>query len=941
MMNFKVIFGNPWFLLIFIPLAFFPLWFYFRSSQKYRRTRNRISSLVLHFLVLVLGIFVLSGVAFAYEKPNYENELLLLVDVSFSNSNGDKDLTSSEFKNSVEGKKNEFIKSIIEANNGVFTVGIITFAREPYYVAPLNINSAVVYDQYMNAPPPQDDSATNIAAALTFAKDVFEFPDSGKKIIIITDGLETDGSALGTIMSLVSEGIKVDVAEFSEELGNEIQIDGIELPNYNIMIEETVKIGISIQSTYAGSAFITLYDNGVPDTAIPVNLTIGVQIVMVNHTFMTSAAHQLYVEISGDDTVLQNDHYYCYLYLDIYDKILILDKYNESKELHSLINGNFNSPVETRDINEAPDTLQALSQYDQIILVNIANADMPAGFDKLLHSYVYERGGGLLTVGGNKLGLEEANAYDREDMNPQEVPSLYQEMLPVNCIDYYPPLALMLVIDRSGSMGDVDTQAGKTKMEVARDAARKCVDALSDRDYIGLVSFSYGATVNLPLTPVPQRVKIDMAISGIMAGGGTEYALALDMAGEALKAIRNVEKKHVIFITDGEPTDSAGATSGGGRGYNYYIDNLKNNGITLSVISIISSDGGMGATTGPQMVERAGGLGKAYNLNGVANLTQAIRDDLGIDAIRSYEPTPFKPMIKDHTRATQGINNADIPELGGFYGVSAKNVTSENNLEIPIIGQYTPIYAQWKYGKGRVGSFMCDLKGTVSDSWAYTFMNNDTGIQIINNIIRALLPSESVRLNDIEPQFLRDNYTVQIVANTGLLSGESIDVTIWDVTQMRQSEGDLDIVDNREDVVFAETADISSGLPKAVFTFPRPGIYKVRIQKKNSGGTISEYIAHIVFSYSAEYNMFSDQEVVFSFLTDVAINGGGMLIDQPNDALRDIKWTTSHTFNPRIGFLIAIIVLFLLDIGVRKFKFKWPWEAIRDHRKKKALLKRH
>ena len=49
--------------------------------------------------------------------------------------------------------------------------------------------------------------------------------------------------------------------------------------------------------------------------------------------------------------------------------------------------------------------------------------------------------------------------------------------------------------------------------------------------------------------------------------------------------------------------------------------------------------------------------------------------------------------------------------------------------------------------------------------------------------------------------------------------------------------------------------------------------------------------------------------------------------------------TIKKTADPRLAFLIIAIVLFLLDIAVRKFKFKWIHEMIRD-RKARAEIER-
>ena len=41
------------------------------------------------------------------------------------------------------------------------------------------------------------------------------------------------------------------------------------------------------------------------------------------------------------------------------------------------------------------------------------------------------------------------------------------------------------------------------------------------------------------------------------------------------------------------------------------------------------------------------------------------------------------------------------------------------------------------------------------------------------------------------------------------------------------------------------------------------------------------------------------------------------------------------TFDPALTFLILMIVCILLDIAVRKFKFKWPHELIRERKERR------
>ena len=83
MLNLQVNFSCAWLLLLIVPAVLLTLLPYFKLSKKFRKTRNRISSVVLHLTALVLCIFVLSGMTFDYEVHNSENELVLVVDASY------------------------------------------------------------------------------------------------------------------------------------------------------------------------------------------------------------------------------------------------------------------------------------------------------------------------------------------------------------------------------------------------------------------------------------------------------------------------------------------------------------------------------------------------------------------------------------------------------------------------------------------------------------------------------------------------------------------------------------------------------------------------------------------------------------------------------------------------------------------------------------------
>ncbi len=140
------------------------------------------------------------------------------------------------------------------------------------------------------------------------------------------------------------------------------------------------------------------------------------------------------------------------------------------------------------------------------------------------------------------------------------------------------PIALALVVDRSGSMNDMagprapvpveqppslrkvlqrpfmQPTERRTKMSVTRDAAERLVDAMSDGDQLALISFSDVAQLDLPLTPLStaSRTTVRGAIRGLRPDAMTNLHDGLRLAFEQFdEATRRMYVCKVVVITDG------------------------------------------------------------------------------------------------------------------------------------------------------------------------------------------------------------------------------------------------------------------------------------------------------------------------------------------------------------------------------------------------------
>ena len=116
-----------------------------------------------------------------------------------------------------------------------------------------------------------------------------------------------------------------------------------------------------------------------------------------------------------------------------------------------------------------------------------------------------------------------------------------------------------------------------------------------------------------------------------------------------------------------------------------------------------------------------------------------------------------------------------------------------------------------------------------------------------------------------------------------------------------------------------------------------PGVYDITIVKKDKDGNeIASTLIRDWLPYSSEYDTFSDKnEKGEQVLNEIALSGKGVAVIDPVDVFEGLQKRLMRSFDPRFLFLILAIVAVLIDVAVRKFKFKWPHELIREYKARK------
>ena len=158
------------------------------------------------------------------------------------------------------------------------------------------------------------------------------------------------------------------------------------------------------------------------------------------------------------------------------------------------------------------------------------------------------------------------------------VPTTVPTTAPSDVEDLEERIALIVVIDTTYSVGEQD-------LEELLLIAKEYVNVLTDRDFCGVTILELPTEEEqeaISIFPLSQRDAVMEAISDVGdmdCWGGTIFFHTIMRAGEALSAIENVERKHILLLTDGEAGDEF-------ETYAPYIEQNLENHITMSVITL-------------------------------------------------------------------------------------------------------------------------------------------------------------------------------------------------------------------------------------------------------------------------------------------------------------------------------------------------------------------
>ena len=529
--------------LILIALLLIPVlwWIAYRSLLEIPRVQRFLVNLFRTLLVAAV-VLALCGI----EHVTYRKSLALsfLIDVS----------------GSVDPEQVEAVRSNVEAFAAASPetpVTVISFSGEPLAAEP---------DPEIGLELPRTGSpdATNIQNALQLAYSLLP-PGYTRRVALFTDGNETSGDALAEAAIAASTGIEISTFPMTHAGEGEIIVEGLALPP-DIISGEQLNLQAAVRSTISTESTIRLSLDGRVVSSKKVPLREG-----LNHVRFTVRPGRpglrrfsLVCEATGDSSG-RNNRIDQYLVVRRKPKALFLPDGGPSHGVMAAAMKGEHYKLEARNFARFPNTHKELETFDAIVIDEVPFERIPKEVVAGIERYVKDFGGGLIVITG-----DENSELGGEKTWPLE------EILP---LDYFQrkkkeqiPAALMLVVDKSASMGR------SMKFPMAVKASSDMVDHIEEENRMGVLLFDDFPYWIHPIGPIPTSAVLKTMLETMSPEGGTAMYPAMDEASEALMEV-DTPIKHMIVLSDGE-------SQGHFQSNLHIIQNAVDETITISTVAL-------------------------------------------------------------------------------------------------------------------------------------------------------------------------------------------------------------------------------------------------------------------------------------------------------------------------------------------------------------------
>lgn len=853
-------FSRPVLLLLMPACVALIYWLDFHAGSRPKRLKRRVSR-IMRSVLACLCVLAMASPSAVFSGG--KQAVWILADASASVRGAQQDITQS-------------IQAALLNQEDKVNAGVIAFGGDAMVEKPLDSDAP-----YTGVSTAVGTQASSLSSALALAAALMP-QDTQGRVVVLSDGVTDDVRAMA--QSLSARGIAVDYQTFLADSLPDAQISKLELPS-NVYQGQSFTVTVQATANYETAGTLVLYQNNTPVASREVTLRKGEN----TFTFRDVAAQAGVVTyeaqlICEQDSCTQNDALGAYVYVQGAPKLLLVEgKAGEGSEMAAMLTA---AGMQWESVlpSQLPYDAQQLQQYDGMLLVNV-DADAATEQQWLaLDTAVRVLGRGLTVIGGD-------SSYALGSYRGSQL----EQMLPVtidvrNKLDL-PSLALMLVIDKSGSMSD--GMFGTTRMELAKEAAIRAAQVLTPNDQVGVIGFDSAAKWVVELQPATDLSAIEQQIGTLRADGGTAFFTALYEATYALMNTQ-AQQKHIIFLTDGESGDS---------GYLQLCDIMQENHITLTTVAVGSD---ADRQTLLELAQRGGG--RAYTANEFDNLPKIFTKETYLISGAYVQNRTFTPIICEQSALT---DFEGFPQLDGYLATTAKEMATVSLMS----DREDPILAWWQYGAGRVVAFMADSRG----AWTSELLQWDQAAAFYGGMAAFALPDDE-RQGEIACTRQGDKLHIRYHAPQDAQDtlDTSVTVLLPDGTQTA--------------LAMQQTAP---NVYEATLEQPQTGAYALRVEQKDAQGEAQRVMeGGAVIGYSDEYDLRTQQ--ADSTLPYLAAMTGGREIESSADMLKVPHAAVRTRKELGQSLLWAALVLLIVDIALRRLSWDIALEGwIKAHRANK------
>ncbi|MDE7259073.1 MAG: VWA domain-containing protein, partial [Lachnospiraceae bacterium] len=695
------------------------------------------------------------------------------------------------------------------------------------------------------------------------------------RLVVLTDGKQTRGDVRHMGQALSASRAEFLTLLYEDEETTDAYIDNVSLPSY-LHPGDQYAITVLVESNYDTDAVIELYNGSSLTASNSVHLNKGsnrfVFSAQVDANADSGAMENIRVRVlAPGDTCQENDSFSAYSVVESAPKILLIAGPGVDVSAFDLVLRAAGCDYHVVSALNAPDDINAMLDYKSIILADTYIDDLPVGFLENLEPYVKDYGCGFICCGGEDsfaLGgyrdtvLETVLPVDMQPRSINEIPSM----------------AMVMVIDHSGSMISEVKDSGGSNLDIAIKAAAVAVDNLRDSDYVGVLTFDDQYEWQVELTTADDKAAIKDKIMHISEGGGTTIKPALLEACEAVSE-SEAAIKHVVLLTDGmgETTDFQDA-----------IDAYKAEGITLSTVAV-------GSFSDTQLLEKLADRcgGRYYYSDLASDIPKIFAREVFLGSDSYIQNGVFSLKVQENHELTNNLFADGWPVLYGYIAATPKTAS------VPVIvsdNKENPILTVWQYGLGRTVAWNSDVTG----EWSGAFSGEDDYVRMWKRIVDYATGNVDMGEDRV------DVVTV----------GERTEVTYQTDDYAGGTEILVTVIDPEGESTEEKLHATAPGKYTAQISTPQTGLYHFNIRRSVDGEMRSFLTTAAAVQFSDEYKFDVSTDSYLKFVEQY-----GRIITEQDTVFNRLSTGARESYDLTNWLLFLAICLFVADVAMRRFQF--------------------